>query len=118
MNKAYATLILTTIVLNCSTTQAAIGCMQKSLNLQEKYDPKVFHFVECNCPCVKYMSQCSRPMPHDQCPKCRHLHVPQSQIVVTEAVRLAAMQKVKRTSPVAFENAEKALTSLLARSRQ
>lgn len=93
--------------------RSEMGCMEKSLYLMEKYDPKVWHYVECNCPCEKYMAQCTHTMPLDRCPMCWHVHIPKTSIIVTKAIRQAAARQVKQVSPVAFENGHKALAFLL-----
>ncbi len=64
------------------------------------------------------MAQCTHTMTLDRCPMCWHIHIPQTPIIVTKAVRQAAAQKVKQVSPIAFENADKTLAALFARRRK
>ncbi len=44
--------------------------MDNSRHLEECYDHKEYHLVQCNCPCWKYKSIANR----NQCLKCRHYH--------------------------------------------
>ena len=30
---------------------ARIGCLDKSMHLEQRFDYKKYHFVQCNCPC-------------------------------------------------------------------
>jgi len=58
-------------VLAINQNYAAIGCQEKSWHLKKKYDHKVYHYVQCNCPCHKYPQRAD-----GTCSKCGHRHDP------------------------------------------
>jgi len=49
---------------------AEIGCMDKSHHTKELFDAKVYHYVQCNCPCWKYKKVGRR----NKCIQCGHYH--------------------------------------------
>lgn len=126
MNKIFSMIIILLISIFSmhSFLIAEVGCMEKSWHLKKAYDYKTFHLVPgadngpCHCPCAKYMAQSKKPLPYGQCPICNHYRIKPSTIVVTEKVRREAEQKVpEEVSPVAFENQQRAIAMLIARSR-
>ena len=56
--------------------EAKIGCMDNSLHLQERYDTKAYHYVACDCPCRKYLSD------RNKCPQCDHFHDAQQFVII------------------------------------
>ena len=121
MNKNYCIIAIAFMVLNTSyiIMHAEIGCMEKSLHLREKYDPKVLHEITCNCPCTKYIAQARHALPYGQCPLCKHYRIPRTEIIVTKAMRQAALQSLQHpASPIAYENAETALATLVAQAQR
>ena len=43
---------------------AAIGCQEKSWHLKKKYDHKVYHYVQCNCPATNIHNVQMAPAPN------------------------------------------------------
>lgn len=61
--------VITLLLLNVPL-QSAIGCMDNSKHLTERFDTKAYHYVQCNCPCVKTI------IVRNRCLKCQHYHDP------------------------------------------
>lgn len=57
----------------------AIGCMDNSQHLKQKFDTKAYHYVSCDCPCR------SKAPGTNRCARCGHLMVPLSKQYVTAA---------------------------------
>jgi hypothetical protein len=51
------------------TTYGLPGCMDNSYHLTRACDDKSYHYVACNCPCVKQL-----PAVRNMCIKCGHYH--------------------------------------------
>lgn len=43
--------LLALFMLSATPLFARIGCLDKSMHLQQRFDYKKYHFVQCNCPC-------------------------------------------------------------------
>ncbi len=57
----------------------AVGCMDDSQHLKQRFDTKALHYVKCDCPCRSVA-----PGTH-RCRKCGHIMVPQEQVYMTQA---------------------------------
>lgn len=69
------------LALPCHTQ---MGCMDTSWHLEQPFDNKALHPVECTCPCHRYESDFKRPLAQNRCPKCRHIRIPESPIIITK----------------------------------
>lgn len=55
----------------------AVGCMDTSSHLKEKYDTKGYRYVSCQCPCAHITAH------RGQCMQCKHFRVPKELETVT-----------------------------------
>lgn len=60
-----------------------IGCMDNSHHLQQKYDSKEYHYVQCNCPCDRYAAVGKKAPSRNQCLECGHYHDPKPHYVAS-----------------------------------
>lgn len=71
MSKGPIIIALIIVLLNAYWhLSAAVGCLDNSRSLTERFDYKEYHPVQCNCPCWKYRQSSDRC----QCVKCGHYH--------------------------------------------
>lgn len=52
------------------------GCLSKSYQLKQKFDPKEYHPVECNCPCDYWAMRGLKTDAKSKCLECGHAHNP------------------------------------------
>jgi len=67
--------------LNTGALFGAIGCMDNSFHTKVKFDHKQYHYVQCNCPCHKYINSFVK----GECPECGHYHDPEDFEILTPA---------------------------------
>jgi hypothetical protein len=60
-----------------ATLNGAVGCMDNSQHLKQKFDTKAYHYVSCDCPCR------SKGPGTNRCGRCGHLIVPQEEEYIT-----------------------------------
>lgn len=65
MKLTYTLILLSSII---SPLYARVGCLDKSMHLEQKFDYKKFHFVQCNCPCEQEYEMTK----NGTCTKCSH----------------------------------------------
>jgi len=71
----------------------AAGCMDNSWHLTKAYDYKELHYVTtsdggyCKCPCDKHIAEYGKQVPRGRCPVCKHYRVPQSVIIINNALQ-------------------------------
>jgi len=82
-------ILLIVALTHTNSMQPAIGCMDKSYHVKKKYDYKVYHYVQCNCPCHKYVHSFDRGI----CPQCGHYHDPGEFNVLAPAATEKATEK-------------------------
>lgn len=52
------------------------GCLSKSYQLKQKFDPKEYHAVQCNCPCDYWAMRGLKADSKSKCLQCGHAHNP------------------------------------------
>lgn len=69
------------------------GCLDNSYHLKEKYDPKEYHQVDCNCPCDYWAMRGLRTDRKDKCLECGHAHNPGPNPFVPDRITTKAQNK-------------------------
>lgn len=77
------------------------GCMDNSYHLKQKFDPKEWHEVECNCPCDYYAMRGLKTDIKSKCLECDHAHNPGPNPYTPEAVAFYE-EKLVREEPCPF----------------
>lgn len=71
---------------------ARIGCLDKSAHLEQRFDYKKYHFVQCNCPCEQAYSLTK----NGSCTECGHRRDEVLiKCVTTDPTQLVNIQKLK-----------------------
>lgn len=73
-----------------ASLNGAVGCMDNSQYLKQKFDTKAYHYVSCDCPCR------SKGPGTNRCARCGHLMVPQEEEYITNIDAVDASQKKNR----------------------
>ena len=55
---------------------AKLGCLSNSYHLKQKFDPKEYHEVICNCPCDYWAMRGLKTDQKSRCIECGHAHNP------------------------------------------
>ena len=74
-------LFISSILFSTNSLFGTIGCMDNSYHIKQKFDHKRYHYVQCNCPCHKYINSFVKGV----CPQCGHYHDPRDFEVLTYA---------------------------------
>lgn len=74
---------------------ARIGCLDKSMHLEQKFDYKKYHCVACNCPCEQMYSLTK----NGTCTECGHRRDEiLVQFVTTDPTRLVNIKQLQNYS--------------------
>ncbi|MDP3889543.1 MAG: hypothetical protein Q8Q25_03315 [bacterium] len=102
-------LLLFYLAFNLSFLKGAIGCMDKSKHMKERFDTKNYELVQCNCPCNRNL------IDGRICPLCRHTHIPSRWEMVHNAAPKTA---AKIALADYFTNPSTVMKQLLARYKR
>lgn len=81
---------------------AQMGCMDTSWHLDQPFDNKALHPVDCTCPCQDYETDLNRPFTKNRCPRCGHIRIPERSVILNkkDVANAAAPQTQSKKSPL------------------
>jgi len=53
--------------------------------ITDTVDPKNPSAGYCKCDCEQHIAKYGKSLPHNQCPVCKHIHIPQTSYILTNA---------------------------------
>ncbi|MFI5333140.1 MAG: hypothetical protein ACHQVS_03490 [Candidatus Babeliales bacterium] len=84
---------LLTLTFIVTPVYARIGCLDKSMHLEQRFDYKKYHFVQCNCHC----EQAYELMKNGTCTECGHRRDDVLvQFVTTDPTKLVNIAELKK----------------------
>jgi len=54
-------------------------------HVTDTVDPENPNAGYCKCDCTKHIAKYGKSFPHNQCPVCKHIHIPQTSHILTHA---------------------------------
>ncbi len=107
-------LLISCAALASTLITAKVGCLSKSYHLKQKFDPKEYHLVDCNCPCDYWAMKGLSTDAKSKCLECGHAHNPGPNPYVP-GPNMALFDEPVREAPSPFYGVQKMIHEYKAR---
>ena len=93
-------LVISCAALASTLITAKAGCLSKSYQLKQKFDPKEYHEVVCNCPCDYWAMRGLNSDAQSKCLECGHAHNPGPNPYVPQANMALLGKPTREANPL------------------